>query len=149
MYPLSHDRYPSSMLLISNGSEFFAYFGDTGPDKVEQSRDLDTVWRALGPLVEQKKLKGMIIETSYPNGVEDKHLYGHLTPAWLLKELKNLTQYSGGKGSLNGLPVVISHIKPSLKQGEDARAAIAQQLAQGNDLGVKFILMAQGDRQTF
>lgn len=81
MYPLSHDRYPSSMLLISNGSEFFAYFGDTGPDKVEQSRDLDTVWRALGPLVEQKKLKGMIIETSYPNGVEDKHLYGHLTPA--------------------------------------------------------------------
>ncbi len=41
------------------------------------------------------------------------------------------------------------HIKPSLKQGEDARAAIAQQLAQGNDLGVKFILMAQGDRQTF
>ncbi len=58
MYPLSHDRYPSSMLLISNGSEFFAYFGDTGPDKVEQSRDLDTVWRALGPLVEQKKLKG-------------------------------------------------------------------------------------------
>ncbi|MEX0635039.1 hypothetical protein M8494_37575 [Serratia ureilytica] len=134
MYPLSHDRYPSSMLLISNGNEFFAYFGDTGPDKVEQSRDLDTVWRA-GAACRAEEAQGHDYRNLLPNGVEDKHLYGHLTPAWLLKELKNLTQYSGGDGSLNGLPVVISHIKPSLKQGEDARAAIAQQLAQGNDLG--------------
>ncbi|MNM06745.1 cAMP phosphodiesterases class-II [compost metagenome] len=149
MYPLSHDRYSSSMLLVSDRSGSFAYFGDTGPDALEQSRHLDTAWRALGPLIEQKKLKGMIIETSYPNGVEDKNLYGHLTPAWLLKELKSLAQYSGGAGSLKDFPVVISHIKPSLKQGEDVRATIKQQLDQGNDLGVKFILMAQGDRQTF
>lgn len=149
MYPLSHDRYPSSMLLVSDRSGSFAYFGDTGPDTLEQSRNLDTVWRALGPLIEQKKLKGMIIETSYPNGVEDKNLYGHLTPAWLLKELKNLAQYSGGEGSLKDFPVVLSHIKPSLKQGEDIRATIKRQLDQGNDLGVKFILMEQGDRQTF
>lgn len=149
MYPLSHDRYPSSMLLVSDRSGSFAYFGDTGPDALEQSRNLDTAWRALGPLIEQKKLKGMIIETSYPNGVEDKNLYGHLTPAWLLKELENLARYSGGEGSLKDFPVVISHIKPSLKQGEDVRATIKQQLDQGNDLGVKFILMEQGDRQTF
>ena len=149
MYPLSHDRYPSSMLLVSDREGSFAYFGDTGPDAVEQSRHLDTIWRAVGPLIEQKKLKGMIIETSYPNAVEDKQLYGHLTPAWLLKELKNLQQYSGGEGSLKDLPVVISHIKPSLKQGEDVRATIRQQLDQGNDLGVKFILMEQGERQQF
>ncbi|WP_006319987.1 MBL fold metallo-hydrolase [Serratia inhibens] len=149
MYPLSHDRYSSSMLLVSDRSGSFAYFGDTGSDALEQSRNLDTAWRALGPLIEQKKLKGMIIETSYPNGVEDKNLYGHLTPAWLLKELKNLARYSGGEGSLKDFPVVISHIKPSLKQGEDVRATIKQQLDQGNDLGVKFILMEQGDRQTF
>ncbi|MDW5500689.1 MBL fold metallo-hydrolase [Pseudomonas lundensis] len=149
MYPLSHDRYPSSMLLVSDRSASFAYFGDTGADALEQSRNLDSAWRALGPLIEQKKLKGMIIETSYPNEVADKNLYGHLTPAWLQKELKNLTQYSGGEGSLKDFPVVISHIKPSLKQGEDVRATIKQQLDQGNSLGVKFILMEQGDRQTF
>ncbi|MBC3379081.1 3',5'-cyclic-nucleotide phosphodiesterase [Serratia fonticola] len=149
MYPLSHDRYPSSMLLVADREGAFAYFGDTGPDVLEQSRNLDGAWRVLGPLIEQKKLKGMIIETSYPNEVDDKHLYGHLTPAWLLKELKNLQQYSGGEGSLKDLPVIISHIKPSLKQGEDVRATIKQQLDQGNDLGVKFILMEQGDRQQF
>ncbi len=38
MYPLSHDKSPSSMLLISSNNEFFAYFGDTGPDDVEKSK---------------------------------------------------------------------------------------------------------------
>jgi len=149
MYPLSHDRYSSSMLLISDREGSFAYFGDTGSDKLEQSRNLDAIWRVLGPLIEQKKLKGMIIETSYPNDVEDKSLYGHLTPAWLLKELKNLQQYIGEEGSLKDLPIVISHIKPSLKQGEDVRATIKQQLEQGNKLGVKFMVMEQGDLQQF
>ncbi|MFI8415400.1 MBL fold metallo-hydrolase [Serratia sp. NPDC078593] len=149
LFPLSHNRYPSSMVLLSDRRGSFAYFGDTGPDAVEQSRHLDTIWRTLGPLIEQKTLKGMIIETSYPNGVADKKLHGHLTPEWLLKELKNLQKYSGGEGSLKDLPVVISHIKPSLKQGEQVRTMIKQQLEQGNDLGVKFILMEQGDRQQF
>lgn len=149
MYPLSHAGYHSSMVLLADRTGAFAYFGDTGPDALEQSRQLDSVWRALGPLVANKKLKGMIIETSYPNEVSDSKLYGHLTPAWLLKELKNLQKYSGGDGSLAGLPIVISHIKPSLQQGEDRRAMIQQQLEQANDLGVKFIFMAQGDRQQF
>ncbi|SUI48926.1 Low-affinity cAMP phosphodiesterase [Serratia quinivorans] len=48
MYPLSHDRYPSSMLLVSDRSGSFAYFGDTGADALEQSRNLDSAWRALG-----------------------------------------------------------------------------------------------------
>lgn len=38
MYPLSHDKSPSSMLLISSNNEFFAYFGDTGPDDVENPK---------------------------------------------------------------------------------------------------------------
>lgn len=149
LYPLSHAKTPSAMVLISDRTDSFAYFGDTGPDAVEQSRHLDTAWRALGPLVVQGKLKGMIIETSYPNGVEDSKLYGHLTPAWLLTELKNLEKYSGGDGTLKDLPVIISHIKPSLKQGGDVRATVRQQLEQGNDMGVRFILMEQGERQQF
>ena len=85
MYPLSHDRYPSSMLLISNGSEVLRLLPAI-PGRIRwNGRAISIPSGALGPLVEQKKLKGMIIETSYPNGVEDKHLYGHLTPAWLLK----------------------------------------------------------------
>ncbi|WP_181952349.1 MBL fold metallo-hydrolase [Yersinia canariae] len=149
MYPLSHDKSPSSMLLISSNNAAFAYFGDTGPDEIEKSKNLDTVWRKLAEKVKQQQLKGIIIEVSYPNEVDDGKLYGHMTPKWLLKELKNLEKYSGEGQPLKDLPVVISHIKPSFRQGQDVRKEIATELAQGNDMGVNFILMEQGDSQKF
>ncbi len=149
MYPLSHDKSPSSMLLVSSNNNVFAYFGDTGPDEIEKSKNLDTVWRKLAEKVKQQQLKGMIIEVSYPNAASDSKLYGHMTPKWLLKELKNLEKYSGEGQPLTGLPVVISHIKPSLQQGQDVRQTIATELQAGNDMGVNFILMEQGDRQQF
>ncbi|CNG24324.1 putative 3'%2C5'-cyclic-nucleotide phosphodiesterase [Yersinia frederiksenii] len=149
MYPLSHDKSPSSMLLVSSNNNAFAYFGDTGPDEIEKSKNLDTVWRKLAEKVKQQQLKGMIIEVSYPNAASDSKLYGHMTPKWLLKELKNLEKYSGEGQPLKGLPVVISHIKPSLQQGQDVRQTIATELQAGNDMGVNFILMEQGDRQQF
>ncbi len=154
MYPLSHGGVSSSMLLISTAAsaktqESFAFFGDTGADKQEKSRDLDAIWRVLGEEVRQHRLKGMIIETSFPNGIPDGQLFGHLTPALLLGELAHLQQYAGGEGALKGLKVVISHIKPSLMAGADPRAEIMRQLEQGNHLGVNFIFMQQGDSQTF
>ncbi|WP_127956536.1 MBL fold metallo-hydrolase [Serratia microhaemolytica] len=149
LYPLSHAGTLSSMLLISNENQAFAYFGDTGADALEQSNHLERIWQDLAPLVQQKRLKGMIIETSVSNQVADNALYGHLNPTWLLKELKKLEQLSGGAGSLQDLPVIISHIKPSMKQGAASDVTIRQQLEQGNDLAVKFVFMQQGERQQF
>jgi len=112
---------------------------------VEKSNNLATVWQVLSAEVKAKRLKGIIIETSYPDDVADGKLFGHLTPEWLLKELKVLETASGGKGSLDRLSVIISHIKPSLKAGENPEAEIMRQLQEGNDLGVKFVRMQQGD----
>lgn len=145
IYPLSHGGTPSSMILVSRNNESFAFFGDTGPDQVEKSKNLETVWRVLGDEAKAKRLKGIIIETSYPDGVPDSKLFGHLTPEWLLKELKVFETASGGAGSLKGVTVIISHVKPSLKAGADPEAEIMQQLEKGNDLGVKFVRMQQGD----
>lgn len=149
IYPLSHGASDSSMLILSRGNESFAYFGDTGSDVAEGSKNLDTVWQALGKLVEQKQLKGMIIETSYPDGTPKNRLFGHLTPSLLQTELKQLEKYSGGEGALRGLPVVIGHIKPTLEAGKTPEQEIQQQLEEGNATGVKFIFMRQGERMTF
>lgn len=135
------------MLLISSNNEFFAYFGDTGP-MMSKIQNLDTVWRKLAEKVTQQQLKGMIIEVSYPNDVADNKLFGHMTPTWLLKELKNWSN-TVGRPATKGLPVVISHIKPSFQQGQDVRKLILSELQQGNDMGIEFILMEQGDSQKF
>jgi len=146
IYPLSHGGTSSSMILVSRNNQSFAFFGDTGPDEVEKSKNLDTVWRVLGSEIKAKRLKGLIIETSYPDDVPDSKLYGHLTPHWLLKELASLQQHAGGDGSLKDLTVIISHVKPSLKAGADPEKEIMAQLEKGNNLGVKFVRMRQGDR---
>ena len=146
IYPLSHGGTSSSMILVSRNNQSFAFFGDTGPDEVEKSKNLDTVWRVLGSEIKAKRMKGLIIETSYPDDVPDSKLYGHLTPHWLLKELASLQQHAGGDGSLKDLTVIISHVKPSLKAGADPEKEIMAQLEKGNNLGVKFVRMQQGDR---
>ena len=149
VFPLSHSNYESSMLLIRNNKDYFAYFGDTGPDAVEKSQNLDTIWKTLGAKIKDKKLKGMIIEVSYPNGLPDKDLFGHLTPDWLIRELQNLEKYSGGKGSLKGFNVIISHVKPSLNKNIDTRALIREQLKSGNTLGINFTMLDQGEKAEF
>lgn len=147
--PLSHSGGESTAFILKDiKGDVFAYFGDTGPDEIEKSSALKTAWSTLAPFVEQGKLKGIIIEVSFTNETPDKSLFGHLTPNWLLKELTVLESMNGN-GSLNGLNVVISHIKYSLKNSEDPKVTIKKQLADANKLGVNFIFPEQGDSLQF
>jgi 3',5'-cyclic-nucleotide phosphodiesterase len=146
VYPLSHDRLMSSVILLRAGQAYYAYFGDTGPDALSGGQHrLADIWQVLAPLVRAHQLKGLQIEASMPNDIADAQLFGHLTPAWLLKELDALASAAGGDRPLQGLPVVVGHIKPSLSAGRDPRTLVRQQLADGNRLGVRFVFPEQGD----
>lgn len=90
----------------------------------------------------------MVIEVSFTNSTPDKSLFGHLTPNWLMKELNKLEEL-GGKGSLEGLDIVVSHVKYSLKKGEDPKTIIKAQLDEIKDLGVNFIFPIQGEKMSF
>ena len=95
-YPLSHDGVESTMFLVESNGNYLAYYGDTGPDKVEKTYKLEETFKVLGPLIQIKKLKGIMIEVSYDNSRADNLLFGHLTPNWLETELEVLGKYSGG-----------------------------------------------------
>jgi len=142
-FPLSHGGVESTAFLIESGEDALLCFGDTGPDEVENATRIGDIWAAVADKVRDKRLKAVIIEVSYTNAQPDKQLFGHLTPAWLLKSLRGLEE-KAGKGSLNGLPVVVSHIKYSLKKGPPPQQEILQELQAGNDLGVNFIIPEQG-----
>ncbi len=148
LMPLSHSGTASSAALIKNSNnDVFAYFGDTGPDKIEKTDLLHKAWQQLAPFIKDKKLKGMIIEVSYLNERPDEKLFGHLTPNWLIQELSKL-ELLVGKNALNTLPVIISHIKYILKKA-DPSIQIKQELKAANTLGIDFIYPDQGDSFSF
>ncbi|MBZ4042726.1 MBL fold metallo-hydrolase [Flavobacterium hibisci] len=139
-FSLSHvNPYESTAFLIKNGNDYALYLGDTGPDAVEKSNNLQELWTAIAPLIRSKQLKGIFIEVSFPNEQPDQFLFGHLTPKYLMQELHELEKLAG-KDSLNGFKIVITHLKPPAKN----IVKIKEQLKTENDLGLKFIFPEQG-----
>lgn len=144
-FPLSHGgNMPSTAFLVRSGTSYLLYVGDTGADEVEKSHCLRDLWLALAPLLQARQLRAIFIEASYPNAQPTGQLFGHLTPALLLRELGVLAQLAG-PAAVRGLPVVITHLKPT--PGNEA--LIKAQLAAGNTLGWQLIFPAQGQALQF
>jgi 3',5'-cyclic-nucleotide phosphodiesterase len=141
-FPLNHGGAESTAFLIESGGDTILCFGDTGPDEVQKASNMQDIWQAIANKVRQRKLKAIILETSYTSDRPDHLLFGHLTPKWVHKTLHVLDQEAGGN-ALKGLPVVVSHIKYSLTD-EQPQVAIRQELEAGNDLGVQFVIPEQG-----
>lgn len=139
-FPLSHGpAMQSAAFLVRSGASYLLYLGDTGADEVEKSHYLHDLWVAVAPLVQAQQLKAIFIEASYPNAQPPAQLFGHLTPALLLRELGVLGQLAG-PAALRGMPVVVTHLKPT--PGNEA--VIRKELAAGNVLGLKLIFPEQG-----
>lgn len=147
-FPLSHGGVESTAFLIESGDDAVLCFGDTGPDEVEKSTRIADVWTAVADKLRDKQLKAIILEVSYTNAQPDNLLFGHLTPAWMMKSLKALEEKAGA-GSLKDLPVIVSHVKYSLKKGVSPQEAILGELREGNDPGVNFIMPEQGMKWQF
>jgi 3',5'-cyclic-nucleotide phosphodiesterase len=151
-WALSHGGDLSTAFLIRAGGAAALYLGDTGPDAVERTTRLRALWTRVAPLVRDGVLRGMLIEVSYPDGRPDDLLFGHLTPAWLIHELRALAQLVDAgqpRGALRHLTIVVTHVKPALARGLTARERIARELNNRNDLGLRFVLARQGDRIEF
>jgi 3',5'-cyclic-nucleotide phosphodiesterase len=145
-FPLSHvNPNQSTAFLIGLKDQYILYLGDTGDDETEKSNNLQELWKGISDLVKTNKLKAIFIEVSYTNEQPVKQLFGHLTPALLIKELNVLKQLSG-PDALKGLPVVITHMKLFEKKEIEN---LKTQLNKGNDLGVKFRYAEQAIPMTF
>lgn len=140
VFELSHvNPQKSSAILVRNNDEYVLYFGDTGADRVERTTNLHTIWEYIAPLIINKNLQTILIEVSFSNSQPEDKLYGHLTPNLLVEELSKLANHTGTK-VLEGLNIIVTHLKPSGKQVEK----IKQELEEGNIFKVKYIFPTQG-----
>lgn len=138
-YPLSHSNLTSTAFLIKSKDNYLLYLGDTGPDEVEKSHNLESLWQAITPLIREKSLKAIMIEVSFPDEQADKTLFGHLTPHWLMEEMDKLEKLTGA-GSLKGFNIVVTHVKPPQNNIE----RIKNQLDTENKLQLYLIYPQQG-----
>ncbi|KAA2241385.1 3',5'-cyclic-nucleotide phosphodiesterase [Chitinophaga agrisoli] len=139
-YPLSHSSpYQSTAFLVNYKDNYLLYLGDTGADAVEKSDKLQQLWQTVAPLVKAKRLKAIFIEVSFPEEQPRQQLFGHLTPSLLMQEMQVLSGLSGAD-AMDGLPVVITHIKPS----GNNEALIRQQVTRLNNLHLRVIFPEQG-----
>jgi len=138
-FPLSHSNLTSTAFLVKSNDAYILYLGDTGPDEIEKSHNLHNLWVAIAPLIKAKTLKGIMIETSFPDEQPDKTLFGHFTPRWLMNEMNNLAELTG-KEQIKGLNVIITHVKPP----ESSITKLKVQLKAENQLGLNLIFPEQG-----
>ncbi|MBU2977768.1 3',5'-cyclic-nucleotide phosphodiesterase [Alteromonas sp. C1M14] len=148
-FPLSHGGRLSTAFLIEHDNSALLCMGDTGADSIEKSDHLATLWQALAQRLEGKKLTGIIIESSYTNARPDNLLFGHLTPRLVIQSLQDFARINNKGQSLQGVKVLISHIKYSLDTGFSNKKVIKEQLNSANTLGVEFVIPTQGDYISF
>jgi cAMP phosphodiesterase len=147
-FRVSHQEpYESSAFLIENKGDFVLYIGDTGADTIENEGRLGVIWNAIAPVIRQGKMKGIFMECSYPDEQPEDQLYGHLTPRLFFEELSRLSSIvdpDNQKKALKDIPLIVTGIKPTWKQGGDQRYLIYKQLLLKNTLGVKILIPEQG-----
>ena len=141
MYYLSHTgKNLSSAALVKNTeNQYFVYLGDTGADRIEGTEQLADLWKAIAPIIKEKRLKGIAIECSYSNEQPENQLYGHLTPRLLTEEMENLEKLVGEEG-LKGLNLIITHIKPK----KNIHQKVKTELNVLYKKGIKIIFAEQG-----
>jgi cAMP phosphodiesterase len=138
-FPLSHSNLQSTAFLLNYSGAYILYLGDTGADEIEKSHNLHALWQAIAPLVQQRKLEAIMIETSFPDEQPDKTLFGHLTPRLLMQEMQDLAALTGSS-ALKGFNIVITHTKPPLT----SVVKIKKQLLAENALQLNLIFPEQG-----
>ncbi|MDB5030175.1 3',5'-cyclic-nucleotide phosphodiesterase [Mucilaginibacter sp.] len=138
-FPLSHSNLTSTAFLIKSNNSYLLYLGDTGPDEIEKSNNLQALWQAITPLIKNHQLKGIMIEASFPNEQPDKTLFGHFTPKWLMTEMTGLSKLTGAD-ALKNFNLVITHVKPPQVNINKLKA----QLKADNSFGFNLIFPVQG-----
>lgn len=146
---LSHPgNYESTAFLIESSGSYVVYFGDTAPDVLEKKKHMDKVWQRVVPLVLEKKLKGVFLECSYLDKSKNQ-LFGHLDAKHMIEELEhfaNLVDPIYPKKALQGLKVVVVHMKDSFLKNKSAKDEIAKELEKLNDFGIVFVFPSQGEK---
>lgn len=145
-WPLTHASTTSTAFLIQHHERAVLYLGDTQADQPEGPQNLHELWKAIAPLVQEGRLRTIIMGVTYPDNHPDDALCGQLRPKDLLKSLRDLGHICGGRHHIRGLRVLITHVKETFRDNGNPIQQIYRELQDGNDIGIHFMMAEQSAR---
>jgi 3',5'-cyclic-nucleotide phosphodiesterase len=124
-------------------------FGDVEADSLSANPRNRAVWAEAAQKIVNGRLSVCFIECSFPKGTDDRLLYGHLSPTYLMEELSVLAELAQQldptrSPPLEGFRVMVIHVKQTAKEA-DRIARELQDLEAELGLGVLFCAVKQGD----
>ena len=145
-FKLNHpEPHLSTAFLIEAKGAYVLYFGDTTSDIRSDTKRLMSIWQKVAPLIDEGKLKAILLECSYAHANEKKAFFGHLDTHMMIQELRELSKLCK---TLSHVKIVVTHRKQMLLQSEEEPDLIEKELTALNDLGIEFIFPTQGQRIT-
>ncbi|WP_282802901.1 MBL fold metallo-hydrolase [Bombella apis] len=145
-WPLSHASTTSTAFLIQHHGRAILYLGDTQADQSDGPQNLQKLWKAIAPLLREKKLHTIIMGVTYPDAQPENALCGQLRPKDLLQTLRDLGHICGGRHHIRGLRVLVSHVKETFHEGSNPVQHLYRELQDGNDIGIHFMMAEQSAR---
>lgn len=134
-FRLCHDNVNSTAFIISAPDAQLVFFSDTGPSTGAAACDWKAHVAEVVNHADLRRLRAIVIETSFTNDTPAEKLYGHLRPKDVITILEDFKQRQGGSDAkLEKLTVVIQHVKPGFDLGienADPHTTIMEQLLIG------------------
>lgn len=154
-HPHQESHYVSSAFLIRHLelNSSLLIFGDFESDLVSSLTKNKKIWNYIAPMIvdKSKPLKAIILECSLLDIPSNKQLYGHLIPQHLITELLTLEneckQLTSDKSPLQGLNIIITHVKEPIETMSDPRKQILHHLEMMNqeyNFGINFSIALTG-----
>lgn len=137
----------SAAYLLEHKGQYIVFFGDTGPDCLQERSSIHNVWTRIAPLIKERRVRAVFLECSYPDSQADDKLFSHMKPYYFMETFRNLGKLVDPKtpeNALSGLKVVVTHIKPHFLAGESARSLVERQLRERNTLELDLHIAKQG-----
>jgi cAMP phosphodiesterase len=128
-------------------------WGDVEPDSISLDPRNREVWALAARKFAEGKLSTVFIECSYTGEQADAALYGHLSPAHLMRELRTLKDEVVAVAPvlastrLKGLKIVVTHVKDVMADGRDCVKEVEAELKAletKEGLGVSFLMAKRG-----
>lgn len=162
----SNNAYDSCAFFIRNDAtnKEMLFWGDVGPDSQSTSPRNRAVWKSCAEKILNGTLDTIFLECSYTSSRPAGNLYGHLSPPFVMEELRvlaDLVESSRSKTSpstapLSGTKIVTIHVKVDVSSDQptdmSTSAHIHSQLCALEvieQLGVEFIHVHGGVRLEF